>query len=143
MPSSTLYDTFGNEVKYKVSYDTLVAYIENSTINFPIPEASVDILGTLAENVTIDPVKLDTITTRLEKVGFKPAKAKTMAGVLIQVAQTQGVDPADYFEPGEAALKLAVDTYDTINMLRPAGNRVGLAKPTSNSKSRFGDYIKK
>ena len=79
MPSTSLYTTFGNEVKYQVTQGTLVAYLENATIKFPLPEASVDILENLADTRHINPVELDTITTRLQKIGFADAKAKTMA----------------------------------------------------------------
>ena len=143
MPSTSLYNTFGNEIKYTVSYDTLVAYLDNATIKFPLPEASTDILQDLADTKTINPVELDTITTRLESIGFALPKAKTMASILIQVAQTEGISPHDYFTPGEQSLKLTVDTYEVMNTLRPSGNKVGLVAPISNSKSRFKSQIQK
>jgi|TARA_B110000503_G_C6893331_1_gene307663 hypothetical protein len=143
MPSTSLYNTFGNEIKYTVSYDTLIAYLDNATIKFPLPEASTDILQDLADTKTINPVELDTVTTRLESIGFAPPKAKTMASILIQVAQTEGISPHDYFTPGEQSLKLTVDTYEVMNTLRPSGNKVGLVAPISNSKSRFKSQIQK
>ena len=91
----------------------------------------------------INPVELDTVTTRLESIGFAPPKAKTMASILIQVAQTEGIGPHDYFTPGEQSLKLTVDTYEVMNTLRPSGNKVGLVAPISNSKSRFKSQIQK
>ena len=42
--SASLYNTFGNEVQYKIAQDTLVAYIDNASIKFPLPEASSEIL---------------------------------------------------------------------------------------------------
>ena len=143
MPSTSLYNTFGNEIKYTVSYDTLIAYLDNATIKFPLPEASTDILQDLADTKTINPVELDPVTTRLESIGFAPPKAKTMASILIQVAQTEGISPHDYFTPGEQSLKLTVDTYEVMNTLRPSGNKVGLVAPISNSKSRFKSQIQK
>ena len=143
MPSTSLYNTFGNEIKYTVSYDTLIAYLDNATIKFPLPEASTDILQDIADTKTINPVELDTVTTRLESIGFAPPKAKTMASILIQVAQTEGISPHDYFTPGEQSLKLTVDTYEVMNTLRPSGNKVGLVAPISNSKSRFKSQIQK
>ena len=143
MPSTSLYTTFGNEVKYQVTQGTLVAYLENATIKFPLPEASVDILENLADTRHINPVELDTITTRLQKIGFADAKAKTMASILIQVSQAEGVSPHDYFSTGDEALKLTVDTYEVMNTHRPAGNKIGLVSPVVNSKSRFKSQIQK
>jgi len=144
MPQSsiTLYDTFGNEVKYRITQDTLVAYLENSTVNFPLPEASADLLGNLADISTIEPTQLEAVKSRLEKVGFSKPKAKTMASVLIKVAQTQGISPMEYFEVNQNSLKLAIDTYKTINLFRPVGNQIGLNSPIKNSKSLYGKMIK-
>jgi hypothetical protein len=108
-----------------------------------LPEASVDILENLADTRHINPVELDTITTRLQKIGFADAKAKTMASILIQVSQAEGVSPHDYFSTGDEALKLTVDTYEVMNTLRPAGNKIGLVSPVVNSKSRFKSQIQK
>ena len=46
--STSLYTTFGNEVKYEIRNDTLVAFLENATIKFPLPEASSEILGLIS-----------------------------------------------------------------------------------------------
>ena len=143
MPSSTsLYETFGNEIKYEIRQDTLVTYLENSTINFPLPEASADLLGNLADLDSINPTVLDTVSARLESIGFNKPKAKTMAGVLIKVADSQGVSPMEYFEVNEKSLKLAIDTYTTINLFRPVGNQIGLKTPVKNSTSFYGKMIK-
>jgi len=136
------YDTFGNEVKYYVDRDTLVAYIENATIKFPLPEASSTILGELADQTSINPVQLDLILSKLVAIGFQPAAAKIMATVLIGVAQEQGVNPLNYFNDEEQALKLANDTYQVINMMRPVGNQVGVTTPIKNSKSRYAKLIR-
>ena len=62
-----MYDTFGGEISYKIANDTLVAYIDNSSIKFPLPEASSEILADLAKvkELAIDPQKLDVIKTKL------------------------------------------------------------------------------
>ena len=44
MSSKSLYETFGNEVNYEVRRGKLVQFLKNNTINFPLPEASIDIL---------------------------------------------------------------------------------------------------
>jgi hypothetical protein len=42
--SESLYTTFGNEISYEIRRDKLVKFLENNTINFPLPEASLEIL---------------------------------------------------------------------------------------------------
>jgi hypothetical protein len=140
--SESLYTTFGNELKYRITAQTLEAYLENATIKFPLPEASSTILGELAAIETINGVELDAVSTKLQSIGFGNANARAMASVLIQVAQGQGVSPMDYFSSNEAALKLAVDSYATINLLRPAGNRINVVAPRKNSNSRFNKLIR-
>lgn len=144
MNSTSLYDTFGNEIKYKQIEDTIVAYLEKATIKFPVPEASVAILEKLTtEDVShLDPQLLEQIELRLVSLGFKKAKAKTLAVVLCSVAKTQGVNPQTYFTVNENSLKLTVDTYNTINAMRPPGNRINVALPLSNKKSRYKSLIK-
>jgi hypothetical protein len=144
MSSVNLYDTFGNEVKYQVTQNTLVAYLENATVKFPIPEASTDILSKLFEDKDdpINPTLLEQVEQRLVKSGFKNANAKAMANVLIRVAAQQRVNPMDYFSVNDSSLKLAIDTYQTINALRPVGNRINLVSPLNNSATRFKDLIK-
>jgi hypothetical protein len=140
--SASLYNTFGNEIKYKYTLNTLVAYLENATIKFPLPEASSTILSDLAPVENVDPVKLELLESRLIYIGFKKPNARAMASILIQVAETNNTDPLDYFEINEKSLKLAVDTYATINLLRPPGNKIGLAETKANSKSRYAPLIK-
>ena len=65
-----------------------------------------------------------------------------MASILIQVSKTHNVSPLDYFDKNESALKLATDSYKTINMLRPKGNRVGLTKPIDNTRTAPGKLIR-
>lgn len=144
MSSVSLYDTFGNEAKYQYNEDTLVAYLENATIKFPLPEASADILSNLFKDSTdpIDSNLLEQVQQRLIKTGFKEANAKAMADVLIRVAREQRVNVMDYFEVNSNTLKLTVDTYQTINTLRPIGNRINLVKPLNNAKTLFRDLIK-
>jgi hypothetical protein len=144
MSSVSLYDTFGNETKYQYNEDTLVAYLENATIKFPLPEASTDILSTLFKDSSdpIDSNLLEQVQQRLVKTGFKDANARAMADVLIRVAREQRVNVMDYFEVNSNTLKLTVDTYQTINTLRPVGNRINLVKPLNNAKTLFRDLIK-
>ena len=80
MPSASLYETFGNEVKYSITEGTLHAYLENSTIAFPLPEAASDILaGYVSFDKSIDGQLLDQVTQKLIVAGFKKAKATTTA----------------------------------------------------------------
>lgn len=144
MTSTSLYNTFGNEVKYQVVKDTLVAYLENATVKFPLPEASAEILSTLLSDTasTINPDELDQIEQRLVKSGFGAANARALAQVLIQVATAQGVSPLSYFSVNDSSLKLTIDTYQTINALRPVGNRINLVLPKKNSASNYKNLIK-
>lgn len=141
--SANLYDTFGNEVKYGVTQDKLYNYLKNATIQFPLPEASSFILQSyLNPSESVDPVMLDQLYTRLVKIGFAEPAAKAMGSILIKVAKQQGVSPLQYFDDNKAQLKLATDSYEAMNALRPAGNRVGLATPVNNQKSRQAPFIK-
>ena len=139
--SEKLYTTFGNDLKYRVTQDTLVAYLDKATIKFPLPEASADLLADLATPDNVNPQELEVVQSKLVQIGFRKAKALTMATVLIQVAKAQGVNPLEYFEANETSLKLAIDTYATINLLRPAGNRINVTAPLDNSKSRYNKLI--
>lgn len=140
--SSSLYTTFGNELKYRITSQTLEAYLENATIKFPLPEASSEILGELAPIENVNPQVLEAVQVKLESIGFGKANARAMAAVLIQVATSQGVSPMLYFSSNEASLKLAVDSYETINLLRPAGNRINVTLPKNNRKSRYNQLIR-
>lgn len=142
MAGPTLYDTFGNEVKYRISKDVLEAYLENATIKFPLPEASSTLLEDIVDFTSIDPMELDTLMAKLSNIGFKKANAKAMASILIQVSRQEGVSPLSYFNLNEKSLKLANDTYNTINLLRPAGNRIGVVSRPTNRQSRANKLIK-
>lgn len=142
--STSLYNTFGNQVKYDVVADTLVAYLENATIKFPLPEASADILGRLTDpqSRNFDPAKYFMVNSKLIKLGFKKLKADTLTDILMQVATAQNVDPLDFFSVNTNTLNLTLDAYRAINNLRPAGSRVGLMLPTLNRKSRAAALIR-
>lgn len=144
MGSTSLYDTFGNDIKYDILKSTLQVFLENSTINFPLPEASADILGNLGtkNNLPIDAATLDQIQTRLQSIGFQIPSARALAVVLIRVATVQGVHPLTYFSLNEASLKLTKDAYTAINGMRPAGNRISVVTPIVNSRTSRGDLIK-
>ena len=141
--SANIYDTFGNEIKNSVTQNKLVNFLENATVQFPLPEASAFILqGFLDPADTVDPVMLDQVYTKLVSIGYGEPAAKAMGTVLIKVAKQQGVSPLQYFDDNQAQLKLAIDSYEAMNALRPAGNRVGLNTPINNQKSRQAPFIK-
>ena len=143
-PSSTsIYNTFGSDVSYKIVQDTLVAYIDNASIKFPLPEASSSILAEIAtpKDSPIDPSTLSVIQTKLQSIGFKKQNAKAMAKVLIKVAEVQNLHPTTYFEMNKNSLKLTVDAYAAINSFRPAGNKIDLKTPTLNSRSKLSALI--
>ena len=141
--SASLYDTFGNATQYKVIEDTLVAYLEDATINFPLPEASSELLAELTKraNKTFDPSKVSMISSKLQKLGFKKPAAKAMTDDLMNVADAQGIDPLEYFDVNENTLNLTVDAYKAMNNLRPAGSRVGFVNPTKNNRSKVAGLI--
>ncbi len=93
--STSLYQTFGNEISYEVRKDKLVKFLENSTIAFPIPEASVEILTTMLgePNAGMNGDEIDLIYSRLTSIGFNEATGKTLAVALIQIAKQQVVHP--------------------------------------------------
>lgn len=141
--SANIYDTFGNEIKYSVTQNKLVNFLENATVQFPLPEASAFILQSFLDPAdTVDPVMLDQVYTKLVSIGYGEPAAKAMGTVLIKVAKQQGVSPLQYFDDNKAQLKLAIDSYEAMNALRPAGNRVGLNTPINNQKSRQAPFIK-
>lgn len=142
--STSLYDTFGNETSYRVVEGTLYAYLKEATIKFPLPEAGSEILATLNTNKIVikDPVKLDIVRLKLERIGYKPANAKAFAPVLVQVAQAQGIDPLDYFSLNSNSLNLTIDAYNAINTMRPVGSRIGVYTPVTNNKSPARGLIK-
>jgi len=142
--SSSLYDTFGNELKYELSGSTLVAYLNEATIEFPLPEASSTILSTLRDEkykITNMPL-LNMVQAKLEKAGFKKANASALAPVLMQVADAQSIDPLEFFEMNSNTLDLALDAYNAINALRPVGSRIGLFTSNVNTNSPVQGLIK-
>ena len=140
--SSSLYDTFGNEISYQVKRGILTAYIDNSTINFPLPQASSELLENFANPIdTMNQQYLDMIKSKLEKIGFKKANAKALAPVLITVATELNLDVLEFFKDSDASLQLTTDAYDAINLQRPAGSRVTILTPTVNSKSKASTLI--
>jgi hypothetical protein len=141
--SASLYTTFGNEVKYEFRQGVLTAYLENSTINFPLPEATSEVLANLAapKGTAIDPQVLSLIQTKLEAIGFKKGNAKAMASVLIQVGKVQGVHPTTYFDMNNDTLNLTIDAYKAVNAVRPAGNKVDLKSPLLNANSPSSQLI--
>jgi len=143
--STSLYNTFGNQIKYDVVADTLIAYLENATIKFPLPEASADILSKLTDpqSKNFDPAKYFMVNSKLVKLGFKKPKADALTDILMQVAIAQNIDPLDYFSINTNTLNLTLDAYRAINNLRPAGSRVGVIFPTQNSKSRVATLIRR
>jgi hypothetical protein len=142
--SSSLYNTFGNTVNYRVANGKLIAFLEDATIKFPLPEAGSEILATLTDDTVRikDYVKLDIVQIKLEKLGYKKANARALAPVLMQVAEASGIDPLDYFNVNDNALKLTIDAYSAINKLRPPGSRISIADNIQNRKSPASKLIK-
>ena len=140
--SVSLYTTFGNEVSYEINKGVLTAYLENATIDFPLPEASSTILSELMVDDEINPQEFDVVYTKLQKIGFKEANAKAMSQILIKVAKDQGVNPLTYFDNNDTALKFTQDAYSAMNLLRPIGNRIGLVKPKKNVDSPVNTFIR-
>ena len=58
-----------------------------------------------------------------------------MATVLLQVAESEGINPLTYFDDPDVAVKLTQDSYDAINAIRPSGNRLSLTTAINNSKN--------
>lgn len=142
--STSLYNTFGNEVKYRYNQGVLTAYLENSTINFPLPEASSEILAEIAvpAGTPIDSATLEAVQSRLIRIGFKRKNANAMASVLIAVAEVQGISPMSYFSMNENTLQLTLDAYESVNALRPKGNKIDLKQPIVNSSTPDSKFIK-
>lgn len=144
MSSTSLYETFGNDITYDVLKSTLEVFLENSTIPFPLPQASADILGSLGDNnnLPVDNALLDQVRVKLQSIGFSQANAKALSIVLIRVADVQGVHPLTYFSLNEQSLKLTKDAYNAINAMRPVGNRISVVTPKNNTRSTPGKLIK-
>ena len=141
--SASLYDTFGNEISYDLRRGILTAYIEDATIDFPLPQASAELLERFSDPInTMNQQHLDMIKSKLEKIGFKKANAKALAPVLITVAKELNTDVLEFFEDSNSALELTTDAYKAINVQRPAGSRINVSASTVNSKSKVASLIK-
>ena len=145
MSSQSLYETFGNEKSITVLNEMLTIFLKNSTVNFPLPQASSQILSSFNDENLIEHINgplLEQVKMRLLSSGFSQANANALGIVLLQVAEQQNVHPFEFFELSTNTLKITKDAYDAINALRPAGNRVNLVAPLKNSNSRIKDIIK-
>lgn len=143
--SASLYDTFGNEISYDLRRGILTAYIEDATIDFPLPQASAEILGSFKKediDQNLNGPLLEQVKLRLESSGFSEANANALSIVLLKVSEKQGIHPFEFFELTTNTLKITKDAYDAINALRPVGNRVNLVVPLKNSKSSVSTLIK-
>lgn len=140
--STSLYDTFGNEVSTRINQQTIERYLKDATIKFVLPEATSELLSDLGTTKSVNKPLYDAVVSKLENLGFKTANAITMASVLLPVAEQQGVNPLDYFSDSDKALKLAVDTYDALNVIRPPGNRVGLVAYLKPNRSSIKQLIR-
>ena len=140
----SLYETFGNETSYAVRRGKLVKFLENSTVAFPIPEASVEILTSMLDpdQKGIDATRIDAVKARLTNIGFDQLTTNALAVALIKIAKMQGVHPMSYFDLNDDAIKLAADTYSALNSIRPKGNLVGLSELKNNAKSRVAKTIR-
>tara|TARA_B100000900_G_scaffold16075_2_gene12728 strand:+ start:7642 stop:8079 length:438 start_codon:yes stop_codon:yes gene_type:complete len=144
MASQSLYNTFGNEQDITLLNEMLTIFLKNSTVDFPLPQASSKILGDFTEDNLehINGPLLEQIKMRLLSSGFSEANANALSLVLYQVAEQQNIHPFEFFEITTNTLKITKDAYDAINALRPTGNRVNLVSPLQNSNSRIKDIIK-
>ena len=138
--SSSMFETFGNEVKQRIDKSTITTYLENATVKFPLPEASSEILAKLGTSDVIknavDPYLLEQVISRLTTAGFQEANARAMADVLMQTAKKQNVSPLTYFTVNDDTVKLTTDTYSILNALMPPGNRINVAMPKKNSNNK-------
>lgn len=140
--STSLYDTFGNEINVRVTQETLDQYLKDATIKFVLPEATSQLLFDFVQPDSIDASLYEVVKTKLENLGFREANAKAMSSVLLKIAKDKGISPLVYFEDSDTALKLATDTYSALNLIRPSGNRIGLKLKVNNAKSRASGLIK-
>lgn len=141
--SSSLYNTFGNELRYDVLQSTLAVFLENATIKFPLPQASSEILGDIDGNLeVVNPEVLTQVKTRLVSIGYGEANANALSIVLLKVAENLNTSPLEFFSINENTLKITKDAYDAINAKRPVGNRINLVIPKVNSKSSVSKLIK-
>lgn len=140
--STSLYDTFGNEVGTRINQQTLERYLKEATIKFALPEATSELLAELGTTKSINKPLFDAVVSKLISLGFKDPNAKSMASVLLPVAEQQGVNPLDYFTDSDAALKLAIDTYNALNILRPPGNRIGLTIKNESRRASLNKVIR-
>lgn len=140
----SLYETFGNETDYEIRRDKLVQFLKNSTINFPLPEASIDILtGMISQDTSgLNPDTIDSVYNRLTSIGFNTKSAKTLAVALIKIAKQQNVHPLEYFELNRSSITLAENTYKAINKIRPKGNLIGLTVEKTNNQSKIANVIR-
>jgi hypothetical protein len=137
MSSKSLYQTFGNEIGYTISEGTIKSYLKNSTIDFPLPEPISDLLaGYVSFSKSLDGQLFDQVQQKLIVSGYKKPKAKTMATVLMQVAEQEGINPLAYFDDPDVAVKLTQDSYDAINAIRPQGNRISVTTAIKNNKNK-------
>lgn len=144
MQSSSLYDTFGNEIKYQFTEGKLAAYFENATVSFALPEASTEILTKLTTEtaITIDPTVLEQVIGQLKVSGFQEANALALADVIIRVAHAQGVHPLTYFDLNRNTVKFTVDAYRIVNDMRPPGSKINLVSQRNNQTSSPGRLIR-
>ena len=141
--SSSLYNTFGNELRYDVLQSTLAVFLENATIKFPLPQASSEILGDIDGNLeVVNPEVLTQVKTRLVRIGYGEANANALSIVILKVAENLNTSPLEFFSINENTLKITKDAYDAINAKRPVGNRINLVIPKVNSKSSVSKLIK-
>ena len=140
----SLYTTFGNEESYTIRRGKLVKFLENSTIPFPIPEASVEILTSMLdpEQQGIDATRIDTVKARLVNIGFDTLTTNALAVALIKIAEMQGVHPMSYFDNNDESIRLAAATYSALNTIRPKGNLVGLDVIKKNNRSPVAKSIR-
>jgi hypothetical protein len=81
MSSQSLYETFGNEKSITVLNEMLTIFLKNSTVNFPLPQASSQILSSFNDENLIEHINgplLEQVKMRLLSSGFSQANANAL-----------------------------------------------------------------
>ena len=78
--STSLYDTFGNEVGTRINQQTIERYLKDATVKFVLPEATSEILSELnLGGESINKPLFDAVFSNLVSLGFSDPNARAMA----------------------------------------------------------------
>ena len=78
MASQSLYETFGNETDITLLNEMLTIFLKNRTVEFTVPQASSQILGSFTDDNVLKHVNgplLEQVKMRLLSSGFSQANA--------------------------------------------------------------------